>query len=326
MRESGFLLGDPWNLLLLVPVLLGSAYLFLRGKQGVGGGSLHWLGGLPATWRTRTTWLPGSLLCLAMVFLVVALARPLKGREESRIWSEGIDILLCVDVSSSMLEPGLEQGMTNLEVVKEVVADFVSGRSDDRIGLVTFAGYARMVCPLTLDQDAVLEHLSEVECVRPNSEEDGTAIGLALGQAARKLKDSDAASRVIILLTDGEENRRVIDPREAAALCKDLGIRVYTVGAGRQYMNTFGGRVEVGLDTQLLEEVAQKTEGKFWRAKDTSMLAGVYDEIGRLETAAREELIYTDHEDLYHGLVLASLFLLITEFGLRRGPYLEVTS
>jgi Ca-activated chloride channel homolog len=319
-------LGDPWFLLLLVPLALLCAWRLRRARPAIDGGSEHALGALPATWRTRTAWLPGALGVLACVLLVVALARPLQGREESRIVTEGIDIMLVVDTSSSMLDDGLQRGVTNLDVVKQVVRDFVEGRKDDRIGLLTFARYARTECPLTLDMSGLLARIAAVRNVPPNSEEDYTAIGVGLGEAVRKLRDSDAKSRVVILLSDGENNQHDVEPLDAADLCRSLGIRAYTIGAGRKLVSVPGRLLEQPLDTTLLEQIAGKTGGRFWRARDAQALAAVYAEIDALERTAREDVRYTDYEDLYPWLLVPAVLLLALELLLRRGPYLEFAS
>ncbi len=319
--------GDPWFLALLVPLALFVGWRRGRSPGAIDGGSELVLDGLPRTLRARTTWLPGLLLILAAVLLVGALARPLKGREEARVVTEGIDVLLVVDTSSSMLQDTLEPRITNLDVVKEVVAQFVAAREDDRVGLMTFAALPRTECPLTLDTDAVLQHLKGVKCVQPNGPEDGTAIGVALGSAARKLLDSDAESKVVVLLTDGENNIPEVDPAEAAALCKDLGIKVYTIGAGRSVHRDLLNRVvEIELRTQVLEDIAATTGGRFFRAKDADALAGVYEEIDDLEKTEREDIRYTDYDDLYHWFVVPAAALLLLELLLRRGPYLELAA
>ena len=331
-RRAGgpsMILGDPMFLLLLLPLALFMALTIYRHRQSsIDGASDRVLAGVPRTLRARTRWLPGTLLALAAVLLVVALARPLRGREESRVYTEGIDIMLVVDTSSSMTNDGIEQGVTNLDVVKDVVAEFVGERRSDRLGLLSFAAYPRTECPLTLDTDAVIDRLRDVEVVHAQTEEDGTAIGVALGYAAAKLRDSDAASKVVVLLTDGEENQWTVDPLEAAALCKDLGITVYTVGAGRVYQvdPLFGGKHERQLDTDLLQAMASNTGGRFFRAKDGSALRDVYAEIDELEKTERQDVRYTDYEDLYWWLVAPAVALLALELLLARGPYLEFAS
>jgi len=321
------ILGDPAFLWLLLPLVLVGLWVRRRRELALDGGSEHVLAGLPRTLRARTRWLPGLLLLLACALVVVALARPLQGREEARVLTEGIDIMLVVDTSSSMLHDGLEPGVTNLDVVKEVVSQFIGQREHDRLGLMSFAALPRTECPLTLDQEAVLQHLQQVQCVQQNGPEDGTAIGVALGHAARKLSDSDAKSKVVVLLTDGENNVVEIDPEEAAALCADLGIRVYTVGAGRVVdRDVFNRPMEVPMRTALLESIAATTGGRFFRAKDATSLASVYAEIDELERTEREDLRYTDFDDLYPWLLVPAAALLLLELLLRRGPFLELAA
>ncbi len=313
------ILGDPLFLLLLAPLLGLLALAARRRRPALDGGSAHVLGALPSSWRTRTAWLPGALAILAALLLIVALARPLRGREESRVLTEGIDIMLVVDTSSSMLIHGLSQARTSLDDVKAVVGDFVQGRDGDRVGLVTFANYPRTECPLTLDMAGLRQRVDAVQCVRMNSQEDGTAIGVALGQAARKLRDSDAKSRVVVLLTDGNENRYTVDPLQAAALCKDFGIKVYTVAAGPDRSSFALPPV----DTSLLESIASTTGGRFYRVRDADVLRKVYGEIDQLERTQREDVRYTDYDDLYAWLLVPAAALLLLELLLRRGPHLE---
>lgn len=321
------LLGDPHFLWLLVP--LAALVLWQarpRSRPAVDGGSERVLGALPVTLRARTRWMPGAAGVAAAVLIVAALARPLQGREESRVYTEGIDIMLAVDSSSSMLDQGLERGLTTLDTVKAVIAGFVKERKSDRIGLISFAAWPRTECPLTLDNEGVLARLAAVQCVRRNTEEDGTAIGVALGQAARKLRDSDAKSKVIVLLTDGQNNMLTVDPADATALCKDLGIKVYTIGAGRQFEQTLLGPREREGNFKLLEDIAGQTGGKFFRARDTDTLKSIYEEIDRLERTERQDVRYTDYDDLYPWLLAPAVALLAFELLLRRGVHLEFAS
>lgn len=328
MMPEGLLLGDPAFLLLLLPLAGLLAWRLRRPRPALDGGSERLAAGLPRTWRTRLDRLPGVLAALAAVLLVLALARPLKGREESRVLTSGLDIVLVVDTSSSMLSDGLRPGVTNLELVKGVVAEFVQARPDDRLGLVSFAAFPRTECPLTLDHDTLLERLAAVRCVPVNTEEDGTAIGVALGQAARKLSGSDAKSRVVVLLTDGLNNRHEIDPLQAAALCRDEGIRVHTIYAVPRERSLAGG-LAPRPDPQalaLLADVAATAGGRAFRAQDAGALREVYAEIDRLEKTPREDLRYTDYEDLYPWLLAPAVALLVLELLLRRGPLLEFAS
>ncbi len=316
---------DPWFLLLLAPLLL-LAFWPRRRVRAVDGGSERLLGDLPATWRTRTAWVPKWLMVLAAALLIVALARPLEGRVETRMTKEGIDMVVVVDVSSSMLDHGLERTSTNLEVVKEVVADFMRVRENDRIGLVTFAVLPRSESPLTLDKNALLSELADVECVRPNSVEDGTAIGAALAHAANKLRESPSKSRVVVLLTDGEENNAEIPSSEAIAYCKQFGVKVYTVGAGRFFDPTSRAWFQRSVDSSLLEKIAGETGGRFFVATDTDSLKEVYSAIDELETVEIEDFRYTDFEDVHASLLVAAALLLALGLLAVRGPYLEVVS
>lgn len=320
-----FSFGDPWFLVLLLPVLW-FALRPLRGERVVDGGSERLLGDLPSTWRTRTAWLPRALLSLGAALVVIALARPLEGMVQTRMTTQGLDLIVVVDTSSSMQDRGLEPNATNLEVVKEVVAEFVRQRENDRIGLVTFAAWPTSVSPLTLDKDALLGRLADVECVVPNSSEDGTAIGGALAHAAWKLSESPSQSRVVVLLTDGEENKVEIPSSQAIAYCKEFGVRVYTVGAGRAFASSPNVWYQRRADSSLLEAIASETGGRFFLASDTESLAEVYDEIDELETIEIEDFRYTDFEDRYHGLVATAAGLLALGLLLGRGPYLEVAS
>ncbi|MCB9898948.1 MAG: VWA domain-containing protein [Planctomycetes bacterium] len=316
--------GDPWVLLFLLLVPLVAWLLRRRRYTSVDGGSDRLFAGLPVSLRARLRFVPGLLLGLAVSLLVIALARPQQGRVETRTTTEGIDIQLVVDTSSSMTQSTLEDGPSNLEVVKEVVASFVKSRPDDRLGLTSFAAYPRTESPLTLDHQALLERLREVQCVRAQGPEDGTSIGVALGHAAVKLRDSKAKSKVVVLLTDGEENGQEITPAEAAALCAELGVKVYTIAAGRPMsVDLFGRAFEVPYDTTMLEQVAATTGGRCFRAKDKDALAQVYEQIDRLERTEIEDVGFTEYVDLYPKLLGPALVLLLLELLLSRGPWLE---
>lgn len=315
---------DPWVLLLL-PALLAAVLLLRRRRDlPVDGGSDRLLSGLPVSLRARLAWLPGAVLAVTAGLLVLALARPQQGRVETRALTEGIDIQLVVDTSSSMTAQALEKGLTNLEVVKEVVADFIKSRGNDRMGIISFAGFPRTESPLTLDHAALLERLRAIETVRPNGPEDGTHIGVALGHAARKLKDSEAKSRIIVLLTDGEENGWTVTPAQSAALCAELGIKVYAVAAGREFATDLLGRTyEVPLRTELLEAVADVTGGRFFRAKDKDALQSVYTEIDALERTSILDVGFSEYVDLYPWFLVPASILLALHVLLVRGPWLE---
>jgi Ca-activated chloride channel homolog len=264
--------------------------------------------------------LPEILWSLALIMVVIALARPVESSDEAEIKSEGIDMVLCLDVSGSMLAQDLKPD--RLEAAKKVAAEFISARQSDRIGLVVFSAEAFTQCPLTLDHDVLTGLLSEVTTGKM---EDGTAVGLALATGLNRLKDSQAKSRVLILLTDGENNRG-IDPRTAMDLAAELGITVHTIGVGGEGLaeipvDTPWGRqlrqMEVHIDEELLREIAATCNGKYFRARDLRELKEVYQEIDRLE---KSEIMVTEYrviEEKYGKWLLAAVLLLVLEQFLR---------
>ena len=267
------------------------------------------------SWRRRLSWLPRGMAMAAGVLLIVALARPQAGVVEVPARRQGIDIELVVDVSSSMRQSDLAADRNRLEVVKRVVDDFVAGRDGDRIGLLTFAGYTRVVSPLTHDHDVLREFLGDVRPVVPGSWDDGTSIGLAIADAVFRLRDSGATSRVVVLLTDGRETRTSIDQREAADLARAHGVKVYTVAAGRR----------VGRWATELGVLAEATGGRGFVARDADVLATIYAEIDELETHEVEVPEMVTWSDRYPPLVAAALLLLclvapVDRLVLRRAP------
>lgn len=307
-------LGDPWFLALLP--LLGLVFLLrLRGKGEVAGRVPVLPEQILLSLRQRFLWVPQSLQGAALVLVIVALARPLKGDVETSTETEGVDIALVLDRSSSMEADDLEPGRTRLDVVKEVVAEFAVRRMTDREGatdsvaLFTFARFPQQLCPFTLDVEAVRGFLGEVELVR-HREEDGTGIGIALAKAVAVLMESDAESRVIVILTDGENNLPQIPPGQAGEMAAEEGIRVYTVFAGRYVYDPFGRRMrsEQLIDTTELKRIAEITGGRFFRARDRKGLEAAYAEIEALERTPREERRFVEHYDLYFELLRIALF------------------
>ena len=269
----------------------------------------------------RRRHIPFILRVLGMVALVVAFARPQSGVTEERITTRGIDIVMAIDLSTSMLAEDLTPN--RIEAAKQVAADFVRGRRNDRIGLVVFAGEAFTQAPLTLDYNVVSTILGELET---GIIEDGTAIGMGLATAVKRLQDSDAESRVIVLLTDGRNNRGEIDPVTAAQAAQALGIRIYTIGAGSRGMTqirvrdpVFGERVvpmRVDIDEGMLQEVAELTGGQYFRATDRESLEAIYEEIDQLETTEREVDQFTRYGELFHFPLTAGLGLIVLEMTL----------
>jgi len=244
---------------------------------------------LPVSWRLRLSFLPPSLHVLGIVAAVVALARPVE-RTRLPLAAEGIDIVLGLDVSSSMAAGDLDAQRSRLDVAKAAAASFVAARPGDRIGLVTFARYPDLRCPPTLDHDALLAILAEVAMVGSDSQEDATGIGAALAKAAQVLQRSPGTSRVFLLLTDGEETVATgqvpneIAPLHAAQLCRQLGVRIYAIAAGSGE-GSAGGTAKA-IDTTALADAARLSGGRFFAARDRAALGEVYAEIDALERQA----------------------------------------
>lgn len=258
---------------------------------------------------------------LALAALIVAFSRPQTGVTSETLSAEGIDIVLAIDVSSSMLAEDLEPN--RLEAAKAVAADFVEGRRNDRIGLVVFAGEAFTQVPLTLDYSVVTDLLGQMEV---GMIEDGTAVGMGLATAIKRLQASDAESQVVVLLTDGRNNTGEIGPVTAGQMAQALGVRVYTIGVGSQGMarmpidDRLRGRryvtVEVDIDEASLQEVAETTGGRYFRATDREGLGQIYEEIDALETTEIEVQNFTSYGELFHFPLAAGLLLLLLEVGL----------
>ena len=307
-------LSDPW-FLALVPVFLVFFLVRARRREHVAGRVPVLPYGRMTSLRQRTSWVPNALNASALFLVVFALARPLEGDVETSTRTDGVDIALVLDRSSSMEADDLESGRTRLDVVKEVVVDFAVRRMTDRdgatdnIALFSFARYPQQLCPFTLDVEAVRGFLGDVELVT-HREEDGTGIGIALAKAVAVLRESEAESRVIVLLTDGENNLPQISPTDAGDMAAEEGIRVYTVFAGRFVYDPFGRRMrsEQLIDTTELKRIAKLTEGRFFRAKDREGLEAAYAEIEALEKTPLEERRFVEHYDLYYNFLFLAFF------------------
>ncbi len=260
---------------------------------------------------------------LVLFLMVFALARPRVPVEESRIQTEGIDIVLAIDVSTSMRAEDFTlrgKRANRLEVVKDVVKNFIKGRQNDRIGIVVFAARAYTASPLTLDYGWLLENLQRI---KTGMIEDGTAVGLGLVCALNRLKDSEAKSKIIILLTDGRNNAGDISPSLAAETAKALGIKVYTIGAGTKglapypvkdfFGNTVYQPVKIDLDEDTLMEIASKTGGRYFRATDTKSLRKIYAEIDKMEKTPIEETGYSEYRELFCVFLGVAFILLLME-------------
>jgi len=258
---------------------------------------------------------------LALAAFIVAFARPQTGVTGEDVFTEGIDIVLALDISSSMLAEDLEPN--RIEAAKAVAANFVRGRRNDRVGLVVFAGEAFTQAPLTLDYDVIATLLGELQV---GMIEDGTAIGMGLATAVKRLEESEAESKVVVLLTDGRNNRGEIDPSTAAQMAQALGVRVYTIGAGTRGTAripvddpVFGRRyvpMRVELDDEVLEETARLTGGRYFRATDTESLQNIYAEIDELERTEIEVEQFTRYGELFHIPLGVGLGLVVLELAL----------
>jgi Ca-activated chloride channel family protein len=262
------------------------------------------------------------------VLLLIALARPQYGNEQTKVTTEGIDIVLAVDISGSMLAEDFEIGgkrYNRLYVTKQVVKDFIQRRTNDRIGLVVFAGRAYTQCPMTLDYGMLLQLLEKVEI---GMVEDGTAIGSAIGSSVERLKNTKAKSKVIVLMTDGRNNAGEIDPFTAAEIAKTFGIKIYTIGAGTKGLapfpavDIFGNKVmkqvKIDIDDDSLREIAKITDGRYYRATDTESLKEIYSQIDKLEKTESEVTQFTEYHELFHYFLLPAFGLLLLELGLTK--------
>jgi Ca-activated chloride channel family protein len=317
---------DPTYLLLLAVVPLLVYWYVMRGRRQVG--SLRY-SSLVAIKRAdvrrsgRYQHALFGLRALALTALIVAFARPQTGVTAENVTTNGIDIVLALDLSSSMLAEDLEPN--RIEAAKQVAADFVRGRRNDRIGLVVFAGEAFTQAPLTLDYGVVTTLLDGLEV---GMIEDGTAVGMGLATAVKRLQRSDAESRVIVLLTDGRNNRGEIDPITAAQMAQALGVRIYAIGAGTQGTARvpvddpiFGRRyaqMQVDIDEPTLQETATLTGGRYFRATNRESLEQIYAEIDALETTEIEVDQFTRYGELFHLPLLFGLGVLLIETGLSR--------
>lgn len=310
-------------LLLLVPAL---AYWYWKKRDAISPSftfsSLQIFGRTPKSFKEKLAHLPAWLKITALAFFIVAAARPQTFSSGENFYAEGIDIAMVLDISGSMLAEDFKPN--RVEAAKKVIDEFIAGRTNDKIGLVVFSGESFTQCPLTIDYSVLRNLLKEI---RTGMIEDGTAIGNAIANGVNRLKDSKAKSKVMVLLTDGVNNRGEIDPLTAAQIAQKFGIRIYTVGVGTigeapyPFQTPFGIRyqmVPVEIDENILKQISGITGGKYFRATDNRKLVQIYEEIDRLEKTRVEVTSYRNAKELFYNWAFIGLFLLLTDLGLSR--------
>ncbi len=309
-------------LLLLVPLIGWYIYKLHKSQASlqVSSSEAFQLPGM-SSWKVYLRHLPFVLRVLAIALLIIVLARPQSTNSWQNSSTEGIDIVMAMDISTSMLAEDLKPN--RLEAAKDVAASFINGRQNDNIGLVVFAAESFTQCPLTIDHGVLLNLFKDVQ---PGIIQDGTAIGLGLANAVSRIKDSQAKSKVIILLTDGVNNTGEIAPVTAAEIAKTFGIRVYTIGVGTQGVapypipTAFGVQyqnIPVEIDEQVLRQIASTTGGQYFRATDNSSLKEIYSEIDQLEKTKISVQEFSKKQEEYKNWALLVFVLLLIEVLLR---------
>ena len=321
----------PYYLLLLLLILPIVAYYIFRQRTltaEIRFSSLAPFANAKKTYKHYLRHLPFVLHMLALTALIVALARPQKSDSWSNKTIEGIDIVMSLDISSSMLAEDLKPN--RLDAAKQVATEFIAQRPNDNIGMVVFAGESFTQCPLTINHSELINLFKGVAC---GMIEDGTAIGSGLATAINRIKDSKAKSKVIILLTDGSNNRGQVAPVTAGEIAKTFGIRVYTIGVGTRgkapypFQTPYGIQyqdVEVDIDETTLQQIADITGGTYFRATNTAALQDIYKEIDQLEKSKIQVNEYSQKEELYHWFVWAMLACLLAELLLRQTVFKSI--
>ncbi len=329
MEKITFLNPEFFWLFLLIPVVV--VWLFLKRNHQSATLKISSVEGFKGsnTLLVRLKPFLGVLRLLALSSLIVAMARPRTVDISNKTkTTKGIDIVMAIDVSGSMLAKDLKPN--RMEALKRVAADFVDQRPNDRIGLVVYASEAYTKTPVTSDKAIILEAIKSIKY--DNVLQDGTGIGMGLATAVNRLKDSKAKSKVIILLTDGVNNAGFIEPETASDIAKQYGIKVYTVGIGTNGMAMFPYAVapngqflfqmmKVEIDEQLMKSIARKTDGKYFRATSNDKLAEIYEAINKLETTEIQELKFYDYDEKFRPFVWLAGFLVLLEIGLRNTVY-----
>ena len=317
---------------MVVPVLMALHYIWIelsgRRPHLRVSTSVPWMQG-GRSFMSLLRHVPFLLRVFALVMIIIAIARPRSSQEMERVDTEGIDIILAMDVSTSMLARDFTPDRINAS--KDIAIEFIAQRPSDRMGIVVFAGESFTQCPLTTDRATLINMMKEVQT---DLIEDGTAIGNGLATAVARMKDSDAKSRVVILLTDGVNNRGEISPQMAAEIAKTYGVRVYTIGVGANGMAPYPvmtpwgvevQNVKVEIDEALLSEIAAATGGRYFRATDNTKLAEIYSEINKMEKARTTVDSFPVYKELFGMYALLALLALLLEllfnwFVIRRLP------
>lgn len=332
---------SPWVLMFLIPLLAILVWNYLHRKRKIPSlqfSSLKLIKSIPPSARTRLMVVPSLLKAIALVLAILALARPQEANTKVKKNVEGIDIFICLDISDSMLIEDMKP-MNRIEAAKDTIRQFVEKRNSDRIGLLVFAGESFTLVPLTLDYQLILERVKEITTAASANIKDGTAIGVALANAAGRLKDSTAKSRVMIFMTDGENNSGTIDPETALEIAKGYDLKIYSIGIGKDgptkipiyQRDIFGNKVKTyqpfdsTVNEDLLGRMAKDTGGKYFRASKEDSLDGIFKEIDSLEKTKVDVNKYTRYTELFPAFLKAALMfylaaVLLAKTLLRRVP------
>ena len=315
--------GQPWLLLLFILIPFLIYWKFHQGKKQVAAIRISSTHGLAnsRSWKNTVQHFPFVFRMLALSCIIIALARPQTKFDETQTEGEGIDIILCIDVSGSMTAQDFQPN--RMEAAKKVAEDFVDNRPNDRIGVVIFAGESFTQCPLTTDHYVLKSQIAQI---RNGLLEDGTAIGSGLATSVDRLRNSKSKSKVVILLTDGINNGGLIDPSTAKEIAKAFKVKVYTIGVGTDGyaptpVSTPMGIVmqnqKVSIDEKLLQNIAQETGGKYFRATDNNSLAKIYSDINQLEKSKVEVTSFHRYTEKFYPFIFAAMALLLIEIVLR---------
>lgn len=309
-------------LLLIVPLMV-VYYLWIGRREATLTVSTLGRGRAPRTFRYWLRPLPIVLRLSALSLFIVALARPVEEHADQEITIEGVDIVLAMDISGSMLAQDFQPN--RIEASKSIASEFIADRKGDRLSVVAFAGEAFTQCPLTSDRSAVQTSLARL---RSGVIDDGTAIGNGLATAINRLRESSSKSKIVVLLTDGVNNSGAMSPRMAAEIAKELGIKVYTIGVGRRgmaptpvmdpYGNVGLAMVDVEIDEDVLREISSITGGQYFRAENAEALTQIYGEIDKMEKSKVEVTDYVSYEELYFGWLMWGIVLLLAELFISR--------